>query len=70
MKNKLLPLACAGFLFASPALAEPAEVKLGGYFKGYVNYTEQDTVGTGVKDFDILRRSEIHFDAKKNLRTV
>ena len=67
MKNKILPLAVASFLFSSPAFAEPIDVKVGGYLKAYTNYTEQDDAGSDVNDFDILRRTEVHFDAKTKL---
>lgn len=46
----------------------PVELHLGGYFKGYAALTEQDSLpGTDVRDFDLLRVTEIHFDGKSEL---
>jgi len=48
--------------------AEGVKLKLGGYFKGYVNYVDQDeATGSGVRNVDILRQTEVHFDGKTTL---
>lgn len=71
-KSSLLLLALLATTFAQPAFAKDAEkdgfdVTLGGYFKGYGNYTDQDNTGTGVREVDILRRTEVHFNAEKEM---
>jgi hypothetical protein len=59
--------------FASAQAAEeksPFEVELGGYIKMYGNYTSQDTApGTDVRNTDILRRTEVHFNAEHKLES-
>lgn len=53
---------------AFPAFAaDESAVKLGlgGYFKGYASYVNQD--GSGVRKTDFLRQTEVHFDGKSEL---
>jgi outer membrane protein OmpU len=56
---------------AYPALAaddSAIQLNLGGYFKGYVSYVNQDeAAGQGVRAVDILRQTEVHFDGKTTL---
>ncbi len=72
MKNLMLcGVALGAVLAAYPAQAQDAQgvqLKLGGYFKGYVNYVDQDeATGSGVRNVDILRQTEVHFDGKTTL---
>lgn len=73
MKNKLLTgAAIISALISSSAYAaesdEGVKLGLGGYFKGYMSYVNQDEgAGTGVKKVDILRTTEVHFDGKTKL---
>lgn len=72
MKNLLLCGAAFGaIIVASPAQAaddSAVQLGIGGYFKGYVNWVDQDeAAGQSVHDLDILRRTEIHFDGKTKL---
>lgn len=44
------------------------QLKLGGYFKGYINYVDQDeAAGQSVHAVDLLRQTEVHFDGKTTL---
>ena len=62
-------------LAAVPAFAQDdstLKLNVGGHFKGYVNYTDQDSDliagGTsGTNDFDILRQTEVHFGGETTL---
>jgi outer membrane protein OmpU len=77
MKNLMLSAAVAALaLAAAPAMAQDesgVKLNLGGQFKGYVNYTNQDdgdltTAGDqDVRSFDILRDTEIHFGGETTL---
>lgn len=78
MKNKLLTGAAIALLgpvisssISSSAHAETGEgvkLGLGGYFKGYISYVNQDEgAGSGARKFDILRTTEVHFDGKTTL---
>ena len=71
MKALKLVLPFMAYACIQPAFAaedKAFDVELGGYFKGYVNYTDQDTTpAAGVRDTDILRRTEIHFNAEREL---
>lgn len=81
MNKLLLGSAVAVLAFsAAPAFAQDdstLKLNVGGHFKGYVNYTDQDqdlvapTPGVastpGVNDFDILRQTEIHFGGETTL---
>ena len=75
--NKLLLSSAVAVLAlsAAPAFAQDdstLKLNLGGHFKGYVNYTDQDQdliVGetAGANDFDILRQTEVHFGGETTL---
>jgi len=69
MKKLLLAsVAISGLAMASaPAMAE-VELEVGGYFKGYGVFIDQDeTTGTDVNDFDFIRDTEIHFGGETTL---
>ena len=70
MKKLLLSTAVAGLAFAAtPALAEGFDVKAGGFFKGYLNFVDQDEVtgGDTVRDLDILRHTEVYVTGETTL---
>ena len=72
MKNRLLAgAALIGALMSSPAFAADdsgVKLNLGGYFKGYASVVDQDeAAGAGVRKFDMLRQTEVHFDGKAKL---
>jgi outer membrane protein OmpU len=66
MKKLLLSSAAVAGLVAfaaTPAHAQ-IEVSVGGHSKNYVGWMDQDTaVGADHHEFDMLRESELHFDA-------
>lgn len=67
MKTLLLSTVAAGVVFAAaPAMAQ-IDVTVGGHTKNYVGWMDQDEA-TGaaneVTSFDMLRESEIHFNAE------
>ena len=64
MKKLLLATAAVMALSATAAQAE-VKLDLGGYFKGYAGYSDQDTAN--LRDFDIKRKSEIHFTGETTL---
>ena len=64
MKKLLLATAAVMALSASAAQAE-IKLDLGGYFKGYAGYANQDTAG--LREFDIKRKSQIYFDGETTL---
>ena len=69
MKKLLLAsVAVSGLaLAAAPAHAE-VNLELGGYFKGYGAFVNQDeTTGTDVNSFDLLRDTELHFTGETTL---
>lgn len=73
MKKVLLSTAAVGLaMVATPAHAQ-LKVDLGGWFKGYGFWTDQDEspalVGTGVesRDFDIIRQTEVHVGGETTL---
>lgn len=68
MKKLLLTTALVGVAFtAAPAMAE-VSLGLGGHFKGYVAWNDQDEeAGFDAKSFDILRETEIHFTGETTL---
>ncbi|PZP57518.1 MAG: porin [Micavibrio aeruginosavorus] len=75
--NKLLLSSAVAVLAlsAAPAFAQDdstLKLNLGGHFKGYVNYTDQDDEliagsTSGTNDFDILRQTEVHFGGETTL---
>lgn len=62
MKKVLLSTAAVALAFsAMPAHAE-INLNVGGFFKGYAAYVDQDEDGTGeVNNFDFLKSTELHF---------
>ncbi len=70
MKKLLLTTAACGVAFAAPAYAQ-VELELGGYFKGYGAYVDQDetnpAAGSETNEFDIIRDTEIHFGGETTL---
>ncbi len=68
MKKLLLTTALVGVAFtAAPAMAE-VSLGLGGHFKGYMTYHDQDEVaGQDLNKVDILRDTEIHFTGETTL---
>ena len=69
MKKLLLAsVAVSGLaLAAAPAYAE-VDLDIGGYFKGYGAFVDQDeTAGTDVVGFDIIRDTEIHLGGETTL---
>lgn len=72
MNKLLLGTAVAVLAFsAAPAFAQDdstLKLNVGGHFKGYVNYTDQDDIaGVGVHKLDILRATEVHFGGETTL---
>lgn len=70
MKKLLLGSAAVGLaLSAAPAHAEEAlSLDLGGYFKGYGAFVDQDeNANTEVKDFDFIRHTEVHLTGETTL---
>ncbi len=80
--NKLLLSSAVAVLAlaAAPAFAQDdstLKLNVGGHFKGYVNYTDQDDdliapvagvqPGAGAHNFDILRQTEVHFGGETTL---
>lgn len=68
MKKLLLAsVAISGLAFAAPAHAD-IDMEIGGYFKGYGAFVNQDeTAGTDVNTFDMLRETELHFGGETTL---
>lgn len=69
MKKLLLTsVAVSGLaLAATPARAE-VELELGGYFKGYMAWVDQDEVpGSELNDIDMVRDTEVHFGGETTL---
>lgn len=71
MKKLLLASAAVVGMAAvsSPAVAaDGVSLDLGGHFKGYVVYHDQDTAtGEDHRDFDMLRETEVHFTGETTL---
>jgi predicted porin len=74
MKKLMLGTAVAALAFvASPALAQDAsgvKLNLGGHFKGYLNWVDQDEINGATdetRDLDILRQTEVHFGGETTL---
>ncbi|MDB5490959.1 MAG: Porin 41 (Por41) precursor [Micavibrio sp.] len=70
MKKLLLTTAIVGaatFAVAAPAQAD-IQLGLGGHFKGYLSWVDQDeAAGVDVRDFDMVRDTEIHFTGETTL---
>src|SRR5690606_2421378 len=58
-------LATAAFALLAPAAQAEIKLDLGGYFKGYAGYSDQDTAD--LRDFDLKRKSEIFFEGETTL---
>lgn len=69
MKKLLLAsVAVSGLAFAAAPAHANIDLTLGGYFKGYGAFVDQDeSVGTEVNTFDILRATEIHIGGETTL---
>lgn len=74
MNKLLLGTALVALSVASaPAFAQDnasgVKLNVGGHFKGYVNYTDQDDTlaGSDVRKVDILRDTEVHFGGETTL---
>ena len=70
MKKLLCSAALCGLaLAANPAqAANGLTLELGGYFKGYGAFVDQDEAGTDeVNGFDIIRDTEVHFGGETTL---
>lgn len=69
--KKLLLAGVAAFAMtsvATPASAEGVKLELGGFAKAYGVFLDQDeNGGTDVRDFDIIRDTEIHFSGENVL---
>lgn len=66
MKKLLLcsAAACGLALSSAPAQAQ-IEVTVGGHTKNYIGWLDQDeAAGSEARDFDIVRESELHFNAE------
>ncbi|MBI1300559.1 MAG: porin [Alphaproteobacteria bacterium] len=70
-KLLLAGAACGLALAATPAQAGESgglNLEVGGYFKGYGAFTDQDeTAGTEVVDFDFIRDTEIHIGGETTI---
>lgn len=70
MKKVLLSTAAiAGMAMVATPAAAQVQLELGGYFKGYGAYVDQDEPATGseVNDLDFIRDTEIHFGGETTL---
>lgn len=77
MKKLLLTTAACGLvLAAAPASAnDGVKLEIGGFFKGYGAYVDQDensaaalgTANARVNDFDMIRETELHFGGETTL---
>lgn len=69
MKKLLLAsVAVSGLVFAAAPAHADVDLSLGGYFKGYGAFINQDeTAGTNVQSFDIIRDTEIHIGGETTL---
>jgi outer membrane protein OmpU len=67
MKKLLLATAAFAVLASGAPTKAQAEIKLdlGGYFKGYAGFADQDTAG--LNEFDIKRKSSIFFEGETTL---
>ncbi len=68
MKKLLLTsVALTGLVFAAPAHAD-IDLEVGGYFRGYGVFVSQDeTTGSDVAGFDLIRDTEIHLGGETTL---
>lgn len=59
-------LAVTSLSFATPAAAE-LKLHLGGHFKGYGVYVDEDAATAGQRDFEFRKDTEIHFTGETTL---
>ena len=62
---KKLLLATAAFALLAPAAHAEIKLDLGGYFKGYAGYGDQDTAGS--RSLDLKRKSQVFFTGETTL---
>lgn len=62
---KKLLLATAAIALIAPAAQAEVKLDLGGYFKGYAGYSDQDA--GGLKKFDLKRKSQVAFTGETTL---
>lgn len=68
MKKLLTSAAVCGLVFAAAPASADVDLELGGYFKGYIAYVDQDeTAANPVNDIDFIRNTEIHFTGETTL---
>jgi outer membrane protein OmpU len=76
MKKLLLTTAACGLVMAAAPAHAQIDLSLGGYFKGYGVYVDQDdttnavganTNNTKAREFDFIRNTEIHFTGETTL---
>ncbi|MFK7839277.1 MAG: porin [Bdellovibrionales bacterium] len=68
MKKLLLTTAACGLAFAATPANAQVQLELGGYFKGYGVFLDQDdATGTDSREFDFIRNTEIHFGGETTL---
>lgn len=71
MKQLLLCGVALCAFVATPAMAadsaEGVKLKLGGFFKGYVSYVNQDDSTSSIRNVDIIRATEVYFDGSTKL---
>lgn len=70
MKKLLLSSAalCGLAMVATPAAAQ-ISLDVGGHFKGYAAYVDQDEDNGDVNDFDFIRNTEVHLTGETTLNT-
>ena len=70
MKKLLTTAAVCGLVVAASPAEANLDLELGGYFKGYVSYTDQDDLIVGSaeeRELDIIRNTEIHITGETTL---
>ena len=67
MKKLLLTTAACGVAFAATPASAQVELEVGGYTKMYGAYSDQDENVGDVKDFDVIRNTEVHFGGETTL---
>ncbi len=68
MKKLLLTTAACGLALSASAAHAEVDLDIGGYFKGYGAYVDQDENALGeTNEFDMIRNTEIHFTGESTL---
>lgn len=68
MKKLLLTTAACGLALSSTAAHAEVDLDIGGYFKGYGAFVDQDEdAGSDVNEVDFIRDTEIHFTGETTL---